>query len=109
MKCSIHSARELIPKKTKYGIRYSCPVGGCTVVQWDGSTSTPADFTTRQTRIAAHEVFDTIWKSGILTRTEAYKKLAAYLGITIKATHIGHFNQAQCNQTIEFSEQITGF
>lgn len=107
MRCIIHSTRELEPTKTKYGIRYSCPVGGCTVVQWDGSTSTPADFATRQARIEAHSWFDALWQSGIFSRKKAYKKLAAYLGLSKKKTHIGYFNLEQCKRTIDFCQAHT--
>lgn len=104
MKCSIHSARELIPRKTKYGIRSFCPVGGCTVVSWNGSK--PADYSTRQARIKAHDLFDQIWKSGTLKRKNAYKKLACFLEIPIEKTHIATFDQEQCQRTIEFAEQF---
>ncbi len=33
----------LVPNKTKYGTRWSCPVDRCTVVCWGGKTSTPAN------------------------------------------------------------------
>lgn len=107
MKCTIHSARELEPTQTKYGIRYNCPVGGCTVVLWDGSTSTPADFATRQARIEAHHWFDALWQSGIFSRKKAYRKLAKHLGLSRKATHIGHFNIEQCRYAIDFCKSIT--
>lgn len=108
MRCIIHSARELEPTKTKYGIRYSCPVGGCTVVSWSGSTSTPADYATRQARIEAHSWFDALWQSGIFSRKRAYKKLADHLGLSKKKTHIGHFDIEQCQRTIDFCMAITG-
>jgi hypothetical protein len=104
MKCSIHSARNLIPCNTRYGIRYSCPVGGCTVVSWNGNS--PADYGTRQTRIKAHEAFDHLWKSGMLKRGDAYKKLAKFLGVHIEETHIANFDIEQCQKVIEFGNDI---
>jgi len=109
MKCTNHSSRTLIPKATKFGTRFSCPVGGCTVVYWGGSDTTPADETTRQARTAAHEAFDQLWKSGLLKRSEAYRKLAAYLSKTYEyggKIHIGHFDQETCLRTIEFSKLV---
>ncbi len=53
--------------KTQFGVRFQCPMAGCTVACWDGSTSTPADYETRQARIAAHDPFDYLWKSGMFT------------------------------------------
>lgn len=102
MKCTIHSARELEEQKTKYGIRWSCPVAGCTVVLWDGSTSTPADFGTRQARIQTHAHFDALWRSGLFTRKQAYKALAKHLGLPRRKTHIGYFNRVQCIRAIDF-------
>lgn len=107
MKCTIHSARELVACKTKYGTRYGCPVGGCTVVLWSGSTSTPADYATRQMRIEAHSWFDALWQSGIFSRQRAYKKLAKYLGLSPRKTHIGCFSKEQCERTIDFCRAIT--
>jgi len=107
MRCTIHSARELEPTKTKYGIRWDCPVGGCTVVLWDGSTSTPADYATRQARIEAHSWFDALWQSGIFSRKKAYRKLAEHLGLSRKKTHIGRFDKEQCKRTIDFCMALT--
>lgn len=105
MKCPEHS-KNLIPHNTRYGIRYSCPVGGCTVVQWSGSTSTPADYATRQARMQAHNAFDELWKSGMFTRKRAYHKLSLYLGLKKRETHIGHFSLTQCQTVIEFCKTI---
>lgn len=106
MKCTIHSAKELVSTETKYGRRYNCPVGGCTVVLWDGSTSTPADYATRQKRIEAHDAFDRLWKSGSLTRYACYKKLSRHLALSSEAVHIGKFNIEQCEAVIDFSKTI---
>lgn len=107
MHCTKHSSTELIPQKTKYGIRYSCPWDGCTVVLWNGSTSTPADYETRQARIEAHSWFDALWQSGSYTRKGAYKALAKYLRMSTRKTHIGHFDLVQCQHTIDFCRAHT--
>lgn len=106
MKCIIHSAKDLVPHNTRYGIRLSCPVGGCTVVSWNGNI--PADYSTRQARIQAHEYFDTLWKSGMLKRKNAYKKLSHFLEIPREKTHIGSFDQEQCQKVIQFANEILG-
>ena len=102
MKCNIHSAKSLIPCRTKYGIRYSCPIGGCTVVSWNGNP--PTDYGTRQARVQAHESFDHLWKSGMLKRSNAYRKLAQFLGI--KEAHIANLDIEQCQKVIEFGNDI---
>ena len=103
MKICPRHRRELVGKETVYGTRYSCRVGGCTVVSWSGSTSTPADAATRGARINAHARFDDLWQSGLFKRKEAYKKLAEHLGLAVKDTHIGHFDFETCRKVVSFS------
>ena len=103
-KCPEHN-RKLLPKKTRYGVRYSCPVEDCTVVCWDGGTSTAANFETRQARMRAHAAFDPIFKSNGLTKGKAYKMLSEFMGLSQKETHIGHFNIEQCEKVIDFCKQ----
>ena len=55
----------------------------------------------RQKRMLAHSLFDPIWQSGELTRTEAYSWLAERMGISTKETHIGMFNEDQCDLVVE--------
>lgn len=96
----------LVPQNTQYGIRYACPATYCTVVCWDGSTSTPADYDTRQARLEAHNAFDQLWKSGTFKRKEAYRQLAKYLGIAIRNTHIGRFDKDTALKVCDFAENI---
>lgn len=46
-KCPEHDL-ELKPQVTSHGIRWECPEVFCSVAMWDGPTSTPADYETRQ-------------------------------------------------------------
>ena len=92
-------------KRTRYGVRWGCPVEGCTVVCWNGNTSMAADLQTRQARQAAHAAFDPLHQAGELTKGEAYKQLAAYMGLPQKKTHIGHFDIQQCLQVLAFCER----
>ena len=52
IKCECPEHRiELVPKKTrKYGIRYECPIRGCSVAWWGRQSATPADNETRKAR-----------------------------------------------------------
>lgn len=104
MNCIIHTAKRLVSKVTIYGVRYSCPVGGCTVVSWNGNS--PADYSTRQARIQTHELFDQLWKSGMFKRKNAYKKLAISLEIPREKTHIANFDQEQCQKTMQFAREL---
>ena len=64
-----------------------------------------ADAETRQARIQAHDVFDPIWKTGRLTRTEAYAWLAAELRIDREKCHISMFGTELCRQTVRVCER----
>ena len=72
-------------------------------------TDTPlgrlADKALRRLKSRAHAAFDPIWRSGQMSRKEAYKWLAAQLGIKIDRCHIGFFNEAQCRRTIQVCNQ----
>lgn len=103
-RCPIHQVK-LDPRQTRYGVRWSCPVEGCTVVCWNGDTSTPADDQTRQARHAAHAIFDPLWQRAGLSKGEAYKQLADYMGLTQKQAHIGRFTKEQCEQVLAFCRQ----
>ena len=105
MICPKHKC-ELVPQKTKYGTRYNCPELACTVVCWDGSTSTPADYNTRQARIEAHDAFDRLWRSGMFKRKEAYHKLAKHLKMKTEDVHIGHFDKDTALEVGEFAKMI---
>lgn len=63
---------------------------------------TLANENTRQARIAAHEWFDLLWKDGQLTRREAYRFLAQYLGVN--EVHIGESDIATCTLIIGFAK-----
>lgn len=61
----------------------------------------PADKKTCHARRKAHEVFDVLWKSGRINRSQAYTILRRIMNLTIQEAHIGRFTFAQCNQLIE--------
>lgn len=76
--CGNTAARQ----NTRYGIRHSC----CGLVSWGNHPLVDAE--TRAARQAAHAAFDPIWREGSLSRSEAYKRLAAKLGIPVDACHM---------------------
>lgn len=55
----------------------------------------------RAAKQAAHEAFDPLWRSGEMTRREAYAWLAEQLGIKGSLCHIGEFDVAQCQAVTE--------
>ena len=81
------------------------------MVAWgysDGRTSVPADTQTRAERQAAHAIFDRIWQTGVMSRTQAYRKLSQFLNKKKRITHIAQFNYEECGKTIEFAKTILG-
>lgn len=100
-RCPKHKVR-LAARDTEHGKQFYCPFQGCDVVQWDGSTSTPADYATRQARRKAHMAFDTLWKSKSLSRGQAYTLLAKFMRLPKRSVHIGMFNVEQCAEVLRF-------
>jgi len=60
----------------------------------------------REARVAAHEAFDPLWKSGTFDRRAAYQLLAAMMGIPVCDCHIGMFNEKQCQQVLEYVPKL---
>lgn len=87
--------------ETRYGGLFRCTEPGCTMQCWDGPTSTPADKETRQARIRAHEVFDRVWKSGLMRRRQAYAWLDDVLCKPIGGAHIGMATIRECQKIEE--------
>ena len=63
----------------------------------------------RKAKIAAHAAFDPIWKSGSMSRQQAYAWLAGALGISsMSNTHIGMFDVDGCMAVIAAVEAREG-
>lgn len=54
----------------------------------------------RRAKQQAHTAFDPIWRSGGMSRSQAYEWLAVELRITNEACHIGMFTVPRCERTI---------
>lgn len=54
----------------------------------------------RQAKMAAHAVFDPLWKSGPMTRNTAYQWLSDQLGIPRADCHIGMFDLDRCRLVV---------
>lgn len=89
----------------KWGPYYRCSTyprcPGAHGAHKDGTPlGVPANKATKQARIAAHTVFDALWKDGGMSRGSAYRWLSEALGLTPEECHIGRFDEAQCNRVI---------
>lgn len=54
----------------------------------------------RRAKNRAHALFDPLWRSGRMTRVQAYAWLAKKLGIAVEACHIGEFDEAMCLRVV---------
>jgi hypothetical protein len=92
-----------------YGGRSYGPIWLCRPCQaWvgchagtDEPLGTLADAETREWRKKAHAAFDPMWKSGPMTRAEAYRWLAGRLGVDQDECHVGLFGAETCRQVVE--------
>lgn len=71
-----------VTTQTRYGPRHS----HCGLWSWEGKPLVTAE--THAARQTAHAAFDPVWKRGLMTRQEAYARLAAVLGQDETETHI---------------------
>jgi ssDNA-binding Zn-finger/Zn-ribbon topoisomerase 1 len=60
----------------------------------------PADAETKHYRIAAHYVFDSLWKSKMVTRNRAYSWMQQVMTLSSEEAHIGNFTKEQCKRLI---------
>ena len=62
-----------------------------------------ADENLRSAKRRAHAAFDPLWKSGKMTRKQAYQWLADQMQIAVEDCHIGWFDERLCLEVIEHS------
>jgi len=60
-----------------------------------------ANAATRSARSEAHQAFDPLWKSGGMSRSQAYKWLGKAMGLSKRECHIGRFDPGQCQQVVQ--------
>lgn len=66
-----------------------------------------ADAGLRRKKMEAHAAFDPLWKRGPFRgrRKDAYAWLAGKMALPVKQTHIGMFDERQCQQVIDIIHQ----
>jgi hypothetical protein len=72
----------------------------------DVPLGTLADNELRSWRKKAHSVFDSLWRSGRITRKAAYTKLQIAMGMKKKEAHIAKMNIEQCKDVIKYFSNI---
>lgn len=59
-----------------------------------------SDAELRREKIAAHAVFDPMWRARRMSRKKAYTWLGKQLGIPFEQTHIGMFDVEMCRRVV---------
>ncbi|WP_287826953.1 zinc-finger-containing protein [Oscillibacter sp.] len=57
-------------------------------------------------RMEAHEAFNRLWKSGMMSRTAAYHWLQVQMGLPAEEAHIAKFSEWRCEQVIRLCRQF---
>ena len=109
----------LVPAETVYGVSsnrlgmkneklYQCQNCNARVGCHKGTTralGNVANEVLRLKRMETPRVFDAMWKRRHMSRTEAYRWLAAQLHRTEGRAHIGGFEMDQCQKVIDLCEK----
>lgn len=61
----------------------------------------------RKKKLLAHSVFDKLWKSGKMSRKDAYAILCEKMALNPNDCHIGMFTVQQCNKVMAIFIPIT--
>jgi ssDNA-binding Zn-finger/Zn-ribbon topoisomerase 1 len=56
----------------------------------------------RMLKMRVHKAFDSLWKSGVMSRSDAYRWLSDQLMIPPQSCHIGMFDEQTCRDAIRF-------
>ena len=72
----------------------------------DKPMGVPANGDLRNLRIQAHRKFDLIWRSGIMTREEAYRWFADSFGLCLRDAHIGMCSEYRCRELIRLCNEV---
>jgi polyhydroxyalkanoate synthesis regulator phasin len=63
-----------------------------------------ANSSLREWKKKAHSLFDPLWKSGNMSRNQAYNKMAKMMDMSKDEAHIGKFDESQCERLIVMLE-----
>ena len=67
---------------------------------------TLADQALRRKRRQAHCAMNRLWKSGCMSKKEAYRYLQVQLGLPESEAHIGRFSEYRCEQVIRLCNRF---
>ena len=94
-------------KPCRYGLFYGCSTwrdtqcpGGHSAHPDGRPLGIPANRRTKDARIAAHHVFDHLWKGGQMSRSAAYRWMQTAMGMTPSEAHIARFSREECKRLL---------
>lgn len=61
----------------------------------------------RRAKMAAHQALDPLWRSGRMSRSQAYDWLARQLGLHKSECHVGKFDVETCNRVVMICAEET--
>ena len=67
---------------------------------------TPANRELRALRNEAHRYFDQLYRSGMMSKQDAYLWLADFLQAPLSQAHIGYLGEYYCRQVITASQEL---
>lgn len=62
----------------------------------------------RKKRVETHKQFDWLWKSGNMSRSEAYEWMSKVLGTSKNRSHIGKIGIKDCDKICQAVENLMG-
>lgn len=108
----LRSADGIYRDNSKHTMLYVCrhyPQCDTYVRTHPGTTipvGTPADRKLRALRREAHRHFDQLYRSGLMSKQDAYLWLAALLQAPLSQAHIGYLGEYYCKQVIQASQEL---
>jgi ssDNA-binding Zn-finger/Zn-ribbon topoisomerase 1 len=102
---------EMVLRGSRFGLFYGCErYPDCKAAHGAHANGkplgVPANEETKKARIAAHNAFDQLWKSGKMKRKDAYKWLSKALEMKIEKCHIGAFDAETCERVIKLANEV---
>ena len=96
----------MVLRDSRYGKFYGCSrfprCRGTIGAHPDGTPlGIPANKATKGARIRAHDVFDRLWMTSLMTRDGAYRWMCRVMDLSEDEAHIGKFTIEQCETLIK--------
>ena len=60
----------------------------------------------RNKRIKTHKIFDSVWKSKLMTKKEAYRWRSYKMGLPFEMCHIAKFSEYRCDELINICKDV---